>query len=108
MPYYPSAPTIGSANADMPQQPYSALGDLFAAGMFQQPWTPPPPPQPMPSAGMQTLMPNNAQSTLRGLAPLMRGGLSIPFAGGTLSANASTVPYQPGSTYVGAGFRRQF
>ncbi len=107
---YPSAPTIGSANIDAPQTPYSALGDLFASGMFQQPWTPPAPPAaPQVYAGMQSLaMPNDPQSTLRSMAPLMRGGVSMPFAGGTLSANASGLPFQPGSAYGGLSYRRSF
>lgn len=97
-----------SANLDAPQVPYSGLGDLFASGLYQSPWSPPAPLDPRFYAGMQSVQPNDQNATLRVLAPLLRGGVNLPFAGGTLSANASAVPYDRVSPYVGLTYRRQF
>lgn len=98
-----------SANLNVPQQPYSALGDMFASGLYQPGGGGPPPMSPTVYAGMQSLaMPNGPQTTLRDLTPLISGGLTMPVAGGALSANASMQPYQPQSPYVGLNFRRQF
>jgi hypothetical protein len=98
-----------SANADAPQVPYSsALGDVFASGLYQTPWGMPPPVDPRYSVGMQSLVPNDPSSSLRNLAPLLRGGVTVPLAGGALSLDASAVPYQRTSPYVGLTYRRQF
>lgn len=91
------------SGAPQQQQPYSALGDLFASGLYQAPWSMPSQAAPRFNAGMQTLMPNSPTAPT-----LPVSGLPQMNIGAAAAPNAAASPYLPGPTYARGNFHRSY